>query len=524
MSEYIIHNIGLTVVPQFDFDENEEKDKPVSLFPNFYLGKIIGKKGSELSINRTRRGEGEEHIPNCVLRNENGIALIRIHNKENLTIYDLPDSTEKEVQDCIGTSQYSYPYAYVIVDYRNERCQIAIEKSSAWDRNTKTIRNGLEIFFNDKLYSSMGIHTTIKEKTIRTQFEDFIDCRTIDYGDIIEEFKKKEKMTKRFQQNQRDKLKEHFKNHIFYRLCREVRDVFLQQYPAIIISTENLFVDAAKELDIILSDGDIDADYCKDMWTNSLTIYREQDNTLAEVATSQAEVAMLLYTIMFGINAVNHSHYRGKLQRTLHESIHKMWKCNNQPACIAIEIKLKESVNQYTEEMMGWMKEYFVSQSNLTEEINETLSPKKNNHPKKNCKSSEEYPTFLYNCKNQETRVKRINLVMRKMQEWEWIEEPRYAEDFEHLFDGENRNCNIRWIGKPLVILTELTKRLLKQSYMDEQKGVSASSIVQKQFGKNRSSNTDRLDENAEKQINTILYILDYKKELPDSIGESVPL
>lgn len=98
------------------------------------------------------------------------------------------------------------------------------------------------------------------------------------------------------------------------------------------------------------------------------------------------------------------------------------------------------------------------------------------------------------------------------MQEWEWIEEPRYAEDFEHLFDGENRNCNIRWIGKPLVILTELTKRLLKQSYMDEQKGVSASSIVQKQFGKNRSSNTDRLDENAEKQINTILYILDYKK------------
>ena len=104
MSEYIIHNIGLTVVPQFDFDENEEKDKPVSLFPNFYLGKIIGKKGSELSINRTRRGEGEEHIPNCVLRNENGIALIRIHNKENLTIYDLPDSTEKEVQDCIYQS------------------------------------------------------------------------------------------------------------------------------------------------------------------------------------------------------------------------------------------------------------------------------------------------------------------------------------------------------------------------------------------------------------------------------------
>ncbi len=34
----------------------------------------------------------------------------------------------------------------------------------------------------------MGIQTTIKEKTISTQFEDFIDSRTIDHGDIIEEF------------------------------------------------------------------------------------------------------------------------------------------------------------------------------------------------------------------------------------------------------------------------------------------------------------------------------------------------
>lgn len=329
-------------------------------------------------------------------------------------------------------------------------------------------------------------------------------------------------MTKRFLQNQKDRLKEHFRNHIFYKLCREVRDVFLQQYPAIIISTENLFADAVKELDTILIDGDIDAEFCKDLWTKSLAIYREQDNTLAEVATSQAEVAMLLYAIMFGINAVNHSHYRGKLQRTLHETIHKMWKYNNQSTCsIAIEIKLKESVNQYTEDMIEWMKEYFVSQSNLTEEINETLYSKKKNHPKKNCKSSEEYPTFHYNCKNQETRLKRINLVMRKMQEWKWIEEPRYAEDFEHLFDGENRNCNIKWIGKPLAILTELTKRLLEQSYMDKQKGVSASSIVKKQFGKNRSSNTDRLDENTERQIDIILYILDYNKELAFSRKEN---
>jgi hypothetical protein len=75
MSDYIIHNIGLTVSPLLDFGQQEEADKPVAKLPNYYLGKIIGEKGNELSLNRTRRGSGEEHVPNCVLRNEDGIAL-----------------------------------------------------------------------------------------------------------------------------------------------------------------------------------------------------------------------------------------------------------------------------------------------------------------------------------------------------------------------------------------------------------------------------------------------------------------
>ena len=35
-----------------------------------------------------------------------------------------------EAPHYLSASKNSYPYAYVIVDYRNERCQIAIEKSS----------------------------------------------------------------------------------------------------------------------------------------------------------------------------------------------------------------------------------------------------------------------------------------------------------------------------------------------------------------------------------------------------------
>lgn len=188
MSDYIIHNIGLTVFPQLDFNQLEEAGKPVKDFPNYYLGKIIGGTGDELSLFRTRRGGGEERVPNRVMRNENGIALIRIHNKENLTIYDLPENTENGVKDCIGVPQSSYPFGYAVIDYRDGRCQIAIEKTPAWGSKTAAIRNCLENFFNGKLQYSMGITAEIKEKTVSTKFEDFIDRRTMNHGDVIESF------------------------------------------------------------------------------------------------------------------------------------------------------------------------------------------------------------------------------------------------------------------------------------------------------------------------------------------------
>ena len=188
MSEYVIYNIKLVVTPHFDFEELVEIDKPVSVYPNYYLGKIIGETGKGLSLKRTRRGGKEEYVPNCVLRNDNGIALIRIHNKEEINIYELPKAPDDKVNGCTITPQKSYPYAYVVVDYRDGRCQLAIERTPSWDSKTVTIKNILEGFFYEKLENNIGITTKLDEKTIKTKYEDFIDQRTIDEGDVIESF------------------------------------------------------------------------------------------------------------------------------------------------------------------------------------------------------------------------------------------------------------------------------------------------------------------------------------------------
>ena len=188
MSDYIIHNIGLKVIPKIDFDRLVEQDKPADKYPNYYVGKVIGGKGKELNLKRTRRSGEEEHVPNLVLRNEDGIALIRIHNKEVLNIVNLPQNAGNEVTDCDVEPRSSYPFGYIVVDYRDGKCQLAIEKTSAWESKTVTIRNSLEDFFNDKLFNSLGISTKLEEKNEIKDFKKFIDQRTIDHGDVIESF------------------------------------------------------------------------------------------------------------------------------------------------------------------------------------------------------------------------------------------------------------------------------------------------------------------------------------------------
>lgn len=181
-----------------------------------------------------------------------------------------------------------------------------------------------------------------------------------------------------FQQNQRSELREHFRNHIYYKLCRAVHRVFLQHTPSIIMNAEVLFVDAVKTLDILLTEGDFEAERCADLWSDTLSDYREKDGARADMATTQAEVAMLFYAVNYGLLSVNHSHYRKTLALTLHQSIHEMWNCNEKKNCDFVESNLQE-IKTLSNDMYEWMDTYFSSTESLTDEIENIINPNKVN-------------------------------------------------------------------------------------------------------------------------------------------------
>ena len=298
-------------------------------------------------------------------------------------------------------------------------------------------------------------------------------------------------MATKYQQNQWNKVKEHFREHPYYKLCKTVFGEFQNLCPTMVMNREQLFVDASLTLDSILQEGDRLAERCQSLWTDKYNQYREQDGISGDKDDSMAEVAMLFYMVMYGVTTINNSHYRGTLQRTLHDCIFKLYYGGDIKKCLDVERNLREPVNQHTDEMIAWMTEYFVSTHSLTKEIGLIFHPNKKDGTKESRKKKEvKCYTLKYNCPDEKMRVKRIDAVMRMMVGWEWIEEPQVADDFQSFFSGSERNCNLIWHQSATVaILTDLIKRLLLQH--------------------------GRVDaENAER-IQWVIDLLDYNKPLP---------
>lgn len=314
-------------------------------------------------------------------------------------------------------------------------------------------------------------------------------------------------MRKKYQQNQSDKIKNQFREHPYYKLCKTVFRVFQDSHPTMVMTPELLFEDASLTIDRILQEGDFLTEQCQDLWTNIYNQYRNRDGIGGDKNDTMSEVAMLFYTLMFCLQSVKHSHYRGILQRTLHESIRK---CYGQKNCMDMEAKLREPVNLHTVEMLTWMDEYFKSTQSLTKEIENVLHPQKPKKTQKHSKEEDKTPYVLkYICSDEKTRTNRLQRVMMLMQEWKWIAEPKNADDFFDFFNGENRACNLLWIGKPKTILTLLIQSLNKQPYFEKQTGASESAIIKNQFGlKTVNYNFERVSSKDRNCIELILAVL----------------
>ena len=137
-------------------------------------------------------------------------------------------------------------------------------------------------------------------------------------------------------------------------------------------------------------------------------------------------------------------------------------------------------------------------------------------------KKKEDYPLYTfsyYNSKNDRNHKKqqqRVDLVLQLLTQWKWIDKDTDPDNFDHLFEGEEINCHIKWKAN-VAILTKLAKTLFKQKkYISPRTNVNATSLIKGQFKIEPDHKENRISEVDKKRIKLIAFVLDITNQLPE--------
>lgn len=109
---------------------------------------------------------------------------------------------------------------------------------------------------------------------------------------------------------------------------------------------------------------------------------------------------------------------------------------------------------------------------------------------------------------------RRVNILYRTWTEWKWIDADTDPDDFDRLFEGQPRHCDIKWTGTSAT-LTIMMQQLLEQDFIEKQTTCSAKHLVEKQFGKTPNSDRRRISQDIEEKIRISILILDTSSPLP---------
>lgn len=118
-----------------------------------------------------------------------------------------------------------------------------------------------------------------------------------------------------------------------------------------------------------------------------------------------------------------------------------------------------------------------------------------------------------------QARSQRLHFVRRVMEKLGWFHEIQDADDFEHLFSGKHRECNIHW-SKSVNIATAyyFLQQLLQQPYITKETGCTARSLLINQFHvKNARADESRVSDFHKECIRRILILLNPANPLPSS-------
>ena len=184
MSQYSFYKLHLSQYNQTSILPLTEGEDTAKLkTAQATLSDIIGNHDYQLQYN----GKGGKTVTALcdLLRNEQDIFLLRVHHEENVSIFDRVEQ-EGQVARCNHTTSLSYPYSYVIVDNREGRSLMGVQRSTLWSDPYNTVCS----MMTEALQSSLRLHheldLTSNSMMKPTEVWSYVHERCVEYHDAVE--------------------------------------------------------------------------------------------------------------------------------------------------------------------------------------------------------------------------------------------------------------------------------------------------------------------------------------------------
>lgn len=181
MEKYRLYKFvfGLSHTKEADWTQSAEVNetdlsKAQEIFENLLIS--VFKDGRRLPIGK-EPSTGDKVLPNSILRNENHVTLLQLHNPGTVNIWELNGAK---------IPKETFPYSYIIIDNRPGIGQLAIQmKTDAWsdpDTVARLLEDNLNRILKDQ---GTGLEIEIRYKYLPTAFFNFLKKRKKDDGVIV---------------------------------------------------------------------------------------------------------------------------------------------------------------------------------------------------------------------------------------------------------------------------------------------------------------------------------------------------
>ena len=179
-------------------------------------------------------------------------------------------------------------------------------------------------------------------------------------------------MNNRLDLNQQEKISKRYHEHPLLCACQLAFRNYQARMRYLMFSPIEVFVEAIKVIDDIMEEDTDRMDYISNLWENLTIRYKLWCTGVPDDNEFQIAVSSVFYAVSITMSTHNHTYYKDTIKDALFREIDSHTSIVKQE-----EDRVIVALSQYADELRNWLDSYVVSDTYLSDDINDVAHGRK---------------------------------------------------------------------------------------------------------------------------------------------------